>query len=53
VAHRGSPFLLEAGPGTGKTLALVERVSSLLADGIDPAAILVVTFSNRAAGELV
>ena len=53
VAHRGSPFLLEAGPGTGKTLALVERVSSLLAEGIDPAAILVVTFSNRAAGELV
>ena len=53
VAHRGSPFLLEAGPGTGKTLALVERVSSLLAEGVDPAAILVVTFSNRAAGELV
>ena len=53
VAHRGSPFLLEAGPGTGKTLALVERISSLLAEGIDPAAILVVTFSNRAAGELV
>ena len=53
VAHRGSPFLLDAGPGTGKTLALVERVSSLLAEGVDPAAILVVTFSNRAAGELV
>lgn len=53
VSHRGKPFLLEAGPGTGKTLTLVERVRSLLADGIDPAAILVVTFSNRAAGELV
>ena len=53
VNHRGNPFLLEAGPGTGKTLALVQRVSSLLAEGIDPAAILVVTFSNRAAGELV
>ena len=53
VSHRGNPFLLEAGPGTGKTLALVQRVSSLLAEGIDPAAILVVTFSNRAAGELV
>ena len=53
VTHRGNPFLLEAGPGTGKTLALVQRVSSLLAEGIDPAAILVVTFSNRAAGELV
>ena len=53
VSHRWKPFLLEAGPGTGKTLTLVERVRSLLAEGIDPAAILVVTFSNRAAGELV
>ena len=52
VAHRGAPFQLQAGPGTGKTRALVERVSSLLADGVDPAAILVLTFSNRAAGEL-
>ena len=52
VAHRGAPFLLQAGPGTGKTRALVKRVGSLLADGIDPAAILVLTFSNRAAGEL-
>ena len=53
VTHRGKPFLLQAGPGTGKTLTLVQRVRSLLAEGIDPAAILVVTFSNRAAGELV
>ena len=53
MTHRGKPFLLQAGPGTGKTLTLVQRVRSLLAEGIDPAAILVVTFSNRAAGELV
>lgn len=52
AAHRGAPFLLEAGPGTGKTRTLVKRVSSLLSDGIDPAAILALTFSNRAAGEL-
>ena len=52
VAHRGTPFLLEAGPGTGKTRTLVKRISALLADGIDAAAILVLTFSNRAAGEL-
>ena len=50
--HRGAPFQLQAGPGTGKTSTLVQRVNSLLADGIDPAAILVLTFSNRAAGEL-
>ena len=53
VAHRGAPFQLQAGPGTGKTRTLVRRVVSLLEEGIDPAAILVLTFSNRAAGELM
>lgn len=52
VDHRGTPFQLQAGPGTGKTRTLVKRVVSLLAEGIDPAAILILTFSNRAAGEL-
>lgn len=52
AAHRGAPFLLEAGPGTGKTKTLVKRILSLLSEGIDPASILVLTFSNRAAGEL-
>lgn len=52
AAHRGRPFQLQAGPGTGKTRTLVERVLGLLADRVDPAAILVLTFSNRAAGEL-
>ncbi|HEY1929863.1 MAG TPA: ATP-dependent helicase [Caulobacteraceae bacterium] len=52
VAHRGAPFLLEAGPGTGKTRTLVRRVLSLLDEKVDPASILVLTFSNRAAGEL-
>jgi superfamily I DNA/RNA helicase len=52
AAHRGSPYLLEAGPGTGKTKTLVKRILSLLAEGVDPASILVLTFSNRAAGEL-
>lgn len=50
--HRGSAFQLQAGPGTGKTRTLVKRVLSLLRDGIDPSSILVLTFSNRAAGEL-
>ncbi len=52
ASHRGKPFQLQAGPGTGKTRTLVKRVLSLLAEGIDPAAILILTFSNRAAGEL-
>jgi superfamily I DNA/RNA helicase/Zn-dependent peptidase ImmA (M78 family) len=52
AAHRGAPFQLQAGPGTGKTRTLIKRVCSLLAEGIDPAALLILTFSNRAAGEL-
>lgn len=50
--HRGSAFQLQAGPGTGKTRTLIKRVLSLVASDIDPAAILILTFSNRAAGEL-
>lgn len=52
AAHRGAPFQLQAGPGTGKTRTLVKRILSLLSEGVDPASILVLTFSNRAAGEL-
>ncbi len=52
AAHRNSAFQLQAGPGTGKTRTLIRRVTSLVAEGVDPASILVLTFSNRAAGEL-
>lgn len=52
AAHRASPFQLQAGPGTGKTSTLVKRIQSLLAENVDPASILCLTFSNRAAGEL-
>jgi DNA helicase II / ATP-dependent DNA helicase PcrA len=53
AGHRGSAFQLQAGPGTGKTRTLVKRVVSLVHEGIDPGTILVLTFSNRAAGELL
>lgn len=52
AAHDGKPFLLEAGPGTGKTKTLVGRIEYLLGQGVDPASILVLTFSNKAAAEL-
>src|ERR1700761_941586 len=52
AAHRGCAYLLEAGPGTGKTQTLVARVEGLLADGVDPRRILVLTFSNKAAREM-
>ncbi len=44
--------LVQAGPGTGKTHTLVARIRHLLATGVDPASILVVTFTRRAAQEL-
>ena len=52
VDHRGAPFLLRAGPGTGKTKTLTARVLSLLSEGVPPERILALTFSNRAAREL-
>lgn len=52
ATHEGSPFLLEAGPGTGKTQTLVGRIEFLLSRGVDPERILILTFSNKAANEL-
>lgn len=52
ASHRGNAYLLEAGPGTGKTQTLVARVDSLLDEGVDPRRILLLTFSNKAAGEI-
>jgi superfamily I DNA/RNA helicase/Zn-dependent peptidase ImmA (M78 family) len=52
AAHRDTPYQLKAGPGTGKTRTLVRRVESLLAEGVHPPSIVILTFSNRTAGEL-
>jgi superfamily I DNA/RNA helicase len=46
------PVLIDAGPGTGKTRTLIERVLFLLRNGVAPHSILALTFSNRAAGEM-
>ena len=46
------PYLIEAGPGTGKTRTLIGRIEWLLDCGVDPASILVLTFSNKAAEQL-
>ncbi|GLW44619.1 helicase UvrD [Streptomyces sp. NBRC 14336] len=45
-------MLVLAGPGTGKTTTLVESVARRIAEGTDPARILVLTFSRKAAVEL-
>ena len=53
AVHLDHPVIaVIAGPGTGKTRVLTERVARLLADRVDPASILVVTFTRKAAGEL-
>ncbi|MXP65643.1 ImmA/IrrE family metallo-endopeptidase [Roseomonas sp. M0104] len=51
VSHTGGPLLLSAGPGTGKTRTMVARILHLVRAGVDPASILVLTFSERAAAE--
>lgn len=45
--------LIEAGPGTGKTTTLLLRLRRLVAAGADPESIVILTFSNKAARELV
>lgn len=45
--------LIEAGPGTGKTTTLLLRLRRLIEAGADPESIVILTFSNKAARELV
>ncbi|MFE9477698.1 ATP-dependent helicase [Streptomyces spororaveus] len=52
VEHTGGPLLVLAGPGTGKTTTLVEAVAERVEAGTDPARILILTFSRKAAVEL-
>jgi superfamily I DNA/RNA helicase/RecB family exonuclease len=53
VAHAGGPLLVLAGPGTGKTTAIVEAVVQRITERrIDPERVLVLTFSRKAAQEL-
>lgn len=47
-----SHVLVVAPPGSGKTLTLASRAARLLSAGNEPEAILAITFTNRAAGEL-
>lgn len=45
-------ILVAAGPGTGKTFTLVARVQRLIHEGVDPAAVVAITFTTKTAEEM-
>jgi DNA helicase II / ATP-dependent DNA helicase PcrA len=53
ATHGDSPLLIVAGAGTGKTATLVHRVAWLIAGGVDPGRILLLTFTRRAAADML
>ena len=53
ATHGDAPLVILAGAGTGKTRTLVARVAQLVDRGLDPSRILLLTFTRRAADDML
>lgn len=52
VSTAHGPMAINAGPGTGKTKTLISKISFMADQGFDPASILAITFTRKAAAEI-
>ena len=52
VLHTDGPAIVVAAPGSGKTRTITYRVVRLVEQGVNPGAIVAITFTNKAANEM-
>ncbi len=52
VTHENSPLLIVAGPGSGKTRVIIERILHMVNSGVKPSEILCLTFTKKATEEM-